>query len=222
MASRYHGETFLEKVAILSEQSPPNTLFAVLGFLEEYAGRRVTYNGDRVETFGADEAPQAKQFERCLRRLIDENQLQTTLRCEVVGNCTHFYSRELTGLIDSHYLAHGLTGSNPDGSPAYTKGAGVVRSHAGRMALAAFPPGDREARLAYLVGAHQRWGQQNSFKVAYGFHKVKLLKQLLHEVGSPNVVIIYPGPELVPSVYQVAFEPTPELIARLNIELLAE
>jgi hypothetical protein len=60
---------------------------------------------------------------------------------------------------------------------------------------------------------------QNAFRFANAFHKVQLVQQLLREVGSSDVVIIYPDPERIPAVYRVAFAPTQELIARFDLRL---
>jgi hypothetical protein len=197
----------------------PIAIFAVLGFLNEYAGRRVVQDGDLVESFYANETSQAKRFKQYLKRLIDEYHLDTTLRSEIVEQCIFFHSLELTRLIDAYYLEHGLTGTIPDGTSAYTEGAGFFRNHAGHISAAVFPAEDREARLSYLVGAHERYGEQNSFRFANAFHKVQLVQQLLYDVGCPKVVIVYPNPDRIPAIYRIAFEPTSELITRLKLRL---
>jgi hypothetical protein len=122
-------------------------------------------------------------------------------------------------LIDSYYLEHGLTGSNPDGTPAYTQGQGFFSRHTGKISASIFPSDDREARLAFLIGAHHRYGDQNSFVFFNAWHKVQLVKQLLSDVGCSQVVIIYSHPEAIPATFRIGFEPTPELIARFQLKL---
>jgi hypothetical protein len=201
----------------------PATIYAVLGFLNEYAGRQVVEGSDLVESFYANEKGKPEIFENYLKLLVEEYQLHTTIRRETWGDALEtgnsFYSVELTRLIDSYYLVHGLTGKKPDGTPAYTKSKGVFSKHVGRISDAIFPENDREARLSFLIGAHQRFGQQNSFRFANAWQKMQLVIQLLKEMDCPNVVIIYPHPEKIPAVSQVAFEPTPELIDRFGLEL---
>lgn len=126
----------------------------------------------------------------------------------------------MTQLIDSYYLSNFLTGKTADGTPADTEGLGVFRKFAGLISEAVFPVGDQEARWSFLMGTYQRYGWQNAFRFANAGHKMQLVAQLLREVGSPHVVVIYPHPDLIPSMSNVAFEPTSELVERLGLELL--
>lgn len=193
----------------------------MLGFLNEHFGRTVAQDSELIEHFFVNEQEKAQVFEENLQRVIQEYQLDTTVRREMAGDGdekhTYFFSRELTQLIDSYYLNHYLTGREADGSPAYTKGGGFFRESPGMVSDAIFPAGDREARLSYLIGAYQRYGERNYFRFYNAAHKVKLVAKLLKEAGSPNVVIVYPDPEAIPAVFLVAFEPTDELIDRFNL-----
>jgi hypothetical protein len=116
-------------------------------------------------------------------------------------------------------LENHLTGTQVDGSPAYTQGEGFFRKHPGLISEAVFPAEDRESRLSYLIGAYQRYGERNFFRFYNAGHKVKLVAKLLKEAGCPNVVIIYPVPDAIPAVTLVAFEPTEELIERFGLEV---
>ncbi|MDC0833099.1 hypothetical protein POG22_08770 [Geitlerinema sp. CS-897] len=201
------------------EQKPPNvpaskTIYAVLGFLEEYIGRRIVKNGEVVEHFWVNEARKADIFEKYLVRLINEYNLSTSLRREVSKAHTYFLSPELTQLINSFYLKHNLTGMDADGNPAYTTGQGFIQKNTGEISAVVFPSGDREAKISYLIGVHQRYGEENMFLFANAYHKAQLVYQLLKELGSPSVVFVYPNPERAPSPFRVAFEPTAELIDR--------
>ena len=191
------------------------TIYAVLGFLDEYIGRTIAKDGEVVEHFWVKETEKADIFEKYLVRLIDEYNLSTSLRREISEGHTYFFSTELTQLIDSFYLKHYLTGTDAYGNPAYTKGPGVFKQNTGKISAAIFPSGDREAKISYLIGAHQREGEENRFLFANAYHKAQLVYQLVKELGSPSVVFVHPDPDKIPSCFQVAFEPTAELIERL-------
>lgn len=191
-----------------------HTIYAVLGFLEEYIGRTITQNSNLVEHFWVNETKQADIFEKYLIRLIDEYCLQTSLHRVVVEEHTYFLSPEITQLINDLYLQHDLTGTDSDGNPAYTTGQGFFQQNTGRISAEIFPPGDREAKLSYLIGVHQRYGEENMFLFANAYHKAQLVYQLLQELGNPNVVFVYADPDRAPSSFRVAFEPTVELIER--------
>ncbi len=203
----------------MTSSKPTKAIYAVLGFLDEYAGRYIAEDGDEVEFFYRDEAHEATRFGAYLYRLIDELELKTDLIREDIDGATLFHSAELTRLIDSYYLSNGLTGANPDGTPAYTDGRGFFRQHAGLISARVFPAGDTEAKWSFLQGAYERYGWNNAFRFANAWHKAKLIEQLLRELGSPEVVIIYSDPRRTPSVTNVAFGPTPELISRLGLLL---
>jgi hypothetical protein len=72
---------------VLEPQVPSShTIYAVLGFLEEYIGRAITQNGDLVEHFWVNETKKADIFEKYLIRLINEyaSKLLCTGRCQKV------------------------------------------------------------------------------------------------------------------------------------------
>jgi hypothetical protein len=192
-------------------------IYAVLGFLNEYIGRTITQDSDLVEHFWVNETKKADLFEKYLIRLVDEYCLQTSLRREVSEGHTYFLSTEITQLINSLYLQHHLTGTDSNGNPAYTSGQGFFQQNTGRISVEIFPASDREAKLSYLIGAHQRYGEENMFLFANAYHKAQLVYQLLQELGSPNVVLVNADPDRVPSPFRVIFEPTAELIERLYL-----
>jgi hypothetical protein len=192
-------------------------LFVVLGFLHEYAGRRIVAQSDLVEQFFGDEHA-AALFAHYLHALGQEQHLGTPVRRERRHGQTYFYSHALTQLIDAVYLRHGLTGSTASGATASPPGSGVEHTATGRISAAVFPAGDHTAKLSYLLGAYHRYGEQNAFRLANAYHKVQLVKQLLHDVGSPSVTIWYPPPDRVPAVYRVVFEPTADLRAAFGLQ----
>jgi hypothetical protein len=197
-----------------------HTVYAVLGFLDEYSGRYVSED-NLIERFYPNETEKARIFQKYLLRLIQEYQLRPDLRSVVSDECTCFYSKELAQLINSYYLTHYLTGKDENGNPAYTRGQGFIRQNAGLISVEIFPPDDRESKFSFLIGAFQRYSQKgrNIFQFANAHHKAKLVQQLLVDVGSSQVVFVYSPPDCVPCVYGVAFEPTIELIDRMNLKL---
>ncbi|MEE3719069.1 hypothetical protein V2H45_20195 [Tumidithrix elongata RA019] len=71
-----------------------HTIYAVLGFLQEYSGRYVSQD-DLVEHFFADETAKAQIFEQYLLRLIEEQKMQLDLHSVVSQGHTYFHSKEL-------------------------------------------------------------------------------------------------------------------------------
>lgn len=211
----FEGSSNFERQVTEPQVPSSHTIYAVLGFLEEYIGRTITPDGDLVEHFWVNETEKADIFERYLIRLFDEYCLQTSLRREVSQGHTYFFSTEITQLINSLYLRHYLTGTDSNGNPAYTKGQGFFQQNTGKISAEIFPLGDREAKFSYLIGVHQRYGEENMFLFANAYHKAQLVYRLLQELGSPNVVFVYADPDRAPSPFRVAFEPTAELIERL-------
>jgi hypothetical protein len=200
-----------------------HTIYAVLGYLMEYVGRYIDEDesNDLVEHFFTNEIKEALIFEKYLLRLIKEYQFENNLRSIVADKHTYFYSKELTHFINSYYLKYHLTGTDKNGNPAYTKGQGFFVENAGCISIDVFPQDDIEAKFSFLIGAHQRYGQKNlnMYQFANSHHKAKLVYQLLQDVGSPNVVFVYSPPDCAPCIYNVAFEPTPELIQRMDLRL---
>lgn len=211
----FEGSSNFQRQVLEPQVPSSHIIYAVLGFLEEYIGRSITQNGDLVEHFWVNETKKADIFEKYLIRLIDEYYLQTSLHREVSEGHTYFLSAEITQLINALYLQHHLTGTDSNGNPAYTTGQGFFQQNTGKISAEIFPPGDREAKLSYLIGVHQRCGEENMFLFANAYHKAQLVYQLLQELGSPNVVFVYADPDRAPSPFRVAFEPTAELIERL-------
>ncbi|NES95413.1 MAG: hypothetical protein F6K32_09305 [Desertifilum sp. SIO1I2] len=199
-----------------------HTLYAVLGFLDEHFGRTIAKDADVVEHFWVNESQKADLFEKYLNRLVKEYHLQTSLRREVSEGHTYFVSTELAQFINSFYLKHYLTGTDSDGNPAYTTGRSIFQQNTGQISAVAFPPGDREAKIAYLIGAHQRYAEQNIFQIVNAYPKAQLIYQFLKELGSPQVVFVYPDPDRAPCRLRVAFEPTQELIERLCLDAFSD
>jgi hypothetical protein len=193
-------------------------IFAVLGFLDEAVGREINPDSPLVERFQAGEKQQSYRFKNYLMSLIAQQRLRTMLRSEEVEGQTYFYSAELAKLINVYYLDHGLV-SDPADFRMNADGADPVASQVGKISAAVFPEGDRQAQLSYLIGAYQRYGEQNTFRFTEALHKAHLVQHLLQDLGGTSVVMIYPPPERSPAIYRVAFAPTPELVGCLELRL---
>lgn len=211
---KFEGSSNFDRKVSEPQVPSSHTIYAVIGFLEEYMGRSITQDSDLVEHFWVNETKKADIFEKYLIRLIDEFCLQTFLRREISEGHTYFLSLEIAQLINSFYLKYYLTGTDSNGNPAYTTGQGFFQENTGKISADVFPIGDREAKLSYLIGVHQRYGEENMFLFANAYHKAQLVYRLLQELGSPNVVFVYPNPDRAPCPFRVAFEPTGELIER--------
>lgn len=202
----------------LISSKQPIAIFALLGFLDEYFCRRIAKDGEHVEYLAPSEVDKAPIFEKYLLQLVRDHRLDTTVRQVLMGDGIMFCSKELTRLIDSYYLNASQI-KTAELRRIFNATEGVIPQSHAFITEAVFPTGDREARLSYLVGAYQRYGERNFLRLYNAKHKVRLIAKLLKDVNSPNVVIVYSDPKLVPAVSMVTFEPTDELIARFELRV---
>ena len=118
-----------------------DTVFFVLGLLDEYNGRGIVENGDRIEHFYCNESKMVGLFRRYIGKLAQEQGLDPAVREETVQQCLVFYySKPVTDRLNSCYryrmtdqaLARGPTGTYKRTASAslsgelFMRGSGVV------------------------------------------------------------------------------------------------
>lgn len=88
-----------------------DTVFFLLGLLDEYGGRRIVEDDDRIERFFCNEANTARVFRRYISRLAREQRLDPAVREETVQQClTSYYSQPIAP-DDQAALVRGAVGA---------------------------------------------------------------------------------------------------------------
>ncbi len=168
------------------------TVFRVLGYLDEYLGRSIMEDGDRVEGFYCNEKDIIGVFRQLLQRLAAEQDLDQAVTEETTQDClVSFHSRVITDRLNSCYryqLSSESAAQGPDGTYRHIG--------KGSLALTLFmrpgggPAGDvidRRRVLPYLAGAWARYGRGTDFVFANARDKANLIANLLTMLGCRDV-----------------------------------
>lgn len=170
--------------------SKGKNLFFVLGFLDEYQGRRINESSDQVERFYLGGHLEAYVILAYLNKIAHEQGISAEIaidrRQEVLLS---FHSKELTKLINSFYE------SSPNSFFPYWH----------------FKGRDRSLKLAYLAGAYFRYGRDSSFGFANAYQKAELVARLLSDVGC-EFSEIHSSEGTIPVSNVVNFKPTEGLV----------
>jgi hypothetical protein len=198
-----------------------DTVFLVLGMLDEYLGRQFVEDDDRVERFYPHEQQVAEVFQRLLVKLAKEQGLQEEARKEVVaGGLVFFYSRQIADRLNSCYTYQLSTGSMVPGSDGKYK-----RAASGSLQMSLFMKSARERAsdellsrrraLAYITGAWLRYGRGSDLVFANAHDKAMLIAQLLTMLGCRNVRLESTFGQ-IPQTNTVRFDPSEELSSRIE------
>lgn len=206
-----------------------DTVFFVLGMLNEYNGRSLMEEGDRVEGFYCNEAGKAQLLRRYIGKLALEQGLDPAVREETIQQClVSYYSKPIADRLNSCYryeMTDQVLTRAPDGTYRRTanpsllgaglfarSGRGVV-TDAGLSDEASF----RRRALAYLAGAWARYGRGNDFVFASARDKATLVSGLLMNLGCHDIRI-ESTVGTIPQANYVHFEPTEEVMEWLQKE----
>ena len=197
------------------------TVFFLLGFLDEYLGRYVVEGDDRVERFYATEAAKAEVFRQYLARLANQQKLDATILEGREGSGIVFHSKPLADGLNSCYqlpftsgrMAPGADGTYRRTATAtldlslFMKTGKVTRHDQPGLSDEVFR---RSRALAYVAGAWMRYGRVPDFAFANSRHKAELIAQLLVNLGCVKVSVeeIF---GFVPHATYVHFRPTDEV-----------
>ena len=156
------------------------TVYEVLGFLNEYSGRIVFEDNDVVERFYANERDRAATFEALLRRLAEEQQISPAIREVDRESVTYLHSAHLRNALDALYedRREGGFSERPEGMLP------VLNFY---VSASMFPADRRDLKLAYLSGAYARYGRGNAIGFANAHHKAIVLADLLRDLGCGDV-----------------------------------
>ena len=202
------------------------TVFFVLGMLDEYLGRRIVEDEDLVEGFYCSEAETARLFRRTLDRLAKEQSLDATIREETIQECLPVYhSKAIADRLNSCYryrASNGQLVQGADGTSRRTASASLEMGlfmHSGHGAATERGWPDevfyRRRALAYVSGAWHRNGRGGDFVFANSKDKANLVAQLLVALGCHGVRLESDF-GLIPQTNIVHFTPTDEVTAWLH------
>ena len=197
-----------------------DTVFFVLGMLDEYSGRYLVEGDDRVETFYCNETGPARLFRRHISKLTADQRFDPTIAEETIQNCVVvFRSTPIASHLNSCYR-YTMTGQSlaqaHDGTYRRTASASLAASELfgpGRSGINGRGLSDKTARrraLAYVAGAWARYGRGAEFVFANARDKVTLVADLLTNLGCHDVRI-ESSSGTIPQANRIRFEPTEEV-----------
>jgi hypothetical protein len=191
------------------------TVFYVLGVLNDYNGRFIVDRGDHVEQLYCNEQALADEFGGRLERLSVEQGLAMAERQQRQECLTGFRSAEIARRVDSCYqyeLTDGMSVAAPNGPGRRHATTGTFN-----FGLLYGQPGpDRVRALAYLAGAWRRFGNDGAFRFANSSHKAEGIAHLLSALGCTDVSVEHTV-GLIPGGWSVKFTPTTEVARRLGL-----
>ena len=203
------------------EGAAGETVFFVLGMLDEYLGRGVVEDSDVIEGFYCNEAAMAATFREAIQKLATEQRLDpSSIKTETRQDCLiSFHAKALADRLNSCYVFQ--TGTK-EGLVQAADGT-YRRTAKGSLGLSLFLRDGqgtaegfyRERALAYLSGAWTRYGRDSAFVFANSDQKARLVAELLQQLGCRGVWV-ESNVGFIPRTNRVRFEPTDEVKERLN------
>jgi hypothetical protein len=194
--------------------------YVALGFLDEYLGRGIVEDGERVESFYPNEQAQAEHFISILEDVDREKDIVTNIRQEV-GRQGHIsiISRELTGWLDSLYLPRfdgGMTLTGVDGMKRRSTKAYVRAEMFPAITSREYRHDEVDCRFSFLLGCHFRYGRNNALTLFNAKHKVELLIEFLEQLGAPWIRWSWTT-RIAPRNHVIEFGPDPVLTKVLGL-----
>lgn len=206
-----------------------DTVFTVLGALEEYNGRQIVEHASHIERFYCNEPGVSRWFRDLLSRLADEQGINSGIRTETYQDClTSYVSPPIAKRLNSCYR-YTFTA---DSAVVWPYGTSMIlgRMTWGTLSIDLFLRGPepidneralpdsvfyRQRAVAYVAGAWARYRYGPEFRFANSQAKVQLLARLLTYLGCLNVRV-QSDSGLIPQTHWIAFEPPEEIKRRLD------
>jgi hypothetical protein len=198
-----------------------DTVFFVLGALDEYLGRYIVEDGDVVEHFYCNERDTAAAFRRQVAKLASEQRIDTHMREQSVQDCgVTYHSKAVADRLNSCYSYSARTGAlvtGDDGTMRRFAEASLgiklfEKEGSGSTIEAGWPDSvfHRRRALAYLAGAWMRYHRDKDFVFANAQSKAALVAELLNRLGC-HAIRIESTIGSIPQANIVHFEPTEEV-----------
>jgi hypothetical protein len=164
--------------------SKGETVFFLLGMLDEYSGRRFIEDSDMVESFYCGEHVVAFVFRAYLSRLAQEQGLDRTIQVRWRQDClVCFLSPEVSAFLNQFYSYSFDSG----GKVRVLTEDGPKRVASASLATSQIKRTENALKTAYLAGAHFRYGQGDHFEFADSCDKMTLVADVLRDVGCDSV-----------------------------------
>jgi hypothetical protein len=204
------------------------TVFFLLGLLNEYSGRHIL-DDDHIERFYCNESQTAALFRRYLRKLAQEQSLDSgSIREEIEQGCLmSFRSCPIAERLNSCYrrATAGGAARGTDGTYHRIWRASLGLTLFTRSGRVETKPGVgrvdenfyRRRALAYVSGAWVRWGRNGDFVFANAQDKVHLIAELLSWLGCTKVRI-ESDVGFIPRTNWVHFQPSAEVMRSFERE----
>jgi hypothetical protein len=198
-----------------------DTVFFVLGTLDEYLGRRFVEESDRVESFYCNERPIADLFRRYVVKLATEQRIDPVIRDERTQEClVSFHSKPIADRLNSCYryrMSDQALAEAPDGGYLRTAEASIGFKLFQRDGIGVVTDQGlsdkifhRRRALAYLAGAWARFRHGPDYVFSNAREKATLICHLLTSLGCRGVRLESTF-GLAPQGNAVHFQPTDEV-----------
>ena len=197
------------------------TVFRVLGVLDEYLGRNIVEDDDGIESFYCNEPVLARWFGEQLGTLTREQGIAANARPEIVQEClTVFRGRAIAEKLNSCYRfrvsaerlllaadgTHRRTATSSLGADLFLRGTPNTLPD-GALGDELF---HRRRALAYITGAWVRYGRESRFVFANSREKAELVGRLLSWLGARDVRVEI-HIDAIPGTSVVQFSASPEI-----------
>jgi hypothetical protein len=160
-------------------------------------------DSDRVEKFYCNERFMAYVFSAYLRRIQEDRGFDDDLRIERLQDCLISVDSPTLSKFVNDFYDYELSSS----SFALTDQGKKRMGHA-NFSYDDIKHAPRRLKLAFLAGAHYRYGTVDGFKFSNSSGKIKLLRQLLADVGCEETQI--ESKATIPAQNTVLFQFTDE------------
>jgi len=209
----------METHASTQDKPAIKALFFVLGYLDEYMGRSIVEkNVDIVERFCIADAHTSQLLEKYLKLLVTEEAINTKIRKEISDDGdVLLHSPELYQRVNSMYRysfenSHTWTKTSKDPNGPWVH---MVQAFVSKDI---FKGQDKAAKLSYLAGAYARYGHWDGnnrfyFSTANAGHKIRLIAELLKELGCKDILHETSDPNALPVSNDLIFTASPEISA---------
>jgi hypothetical protein len=198
--------------------------------LEEYNGRQLMEDDDRVERFYCSETETASLFRRTIGKLAVEQGFDPAVAEQTSQKCLiAYHSKSIAEGLNSCYryeMTDQRLAQAPDGTRRRTAtpsllASGLFGGVEGSGTITDRGLSDdvffRRRALAYLAGAWVRYGRDKDFVFANADEKATLVAGLLMGLGCRNIRI-ESTVGLIPQANYVHFEPTEGVMEWLRKE----
>lgn len=170
-----------------------DSIYVVLGLLDEYSGRFIEEDDDRVERFYREEKRVADVFKHYLLQAGRERGIEVDVETETgeEGQIT-YRSPQLAELINSRYRYElgpsGYLRERLDESGRTTGEYEPIIAAEAFVSPEMFASAAREQKLSFFAGVHTRYGEGiGQMRFANAEHKARLTKELLEDLGCRDV-----------------------------------